>query len=196
LIYLGDSSNNYQPITKNTTIIETAGHMCRQTQRAFHPEVFALESLHIISKAESRYVHLMAITAAGFRLYFTHYKDGFRNASTYMNPPSEIPNALEMGHIRVPATPLTQTPGEPSLFCSYAYYDCGITLTVRTVNEDIDSINMTSLAHHTINTASQQISQPTSYIGMPVVSKILYGYDNKNTRVTFHLLRRRSNHHL
>lgn len=151
-IYLGDNTNEYKPIAKNTNIVESALQMCRQYSRSYNAEAFLLKSIHIISKAESKRIHLMVMTSAGFRLYFSLYKDGFRNTIT---PPSSIPNALELGHVRLP--PSIDDSNSPRRFRE-TYYDCGICLSVNNIDETHDTITVMSAAP-----SSTPLPQQSSY---------------------------------
>lgn len=144
--------------------------MCRQHSRLYQSDAFELESLHVISEAESKRIHLMAITTAGFRLYFSLYKDGFRN--TMMNTSTSTPNALEFGHIRIP--PPNESQPQMTALVRGTYYDCGICLSIKTKNDDVDTIVVTSVAPSNLpspqqNTASlfynpAQISSRPTYV--------------------------------
>lgn len=128
---------------------------------SYNPDVFTLQSVHVISKAESKYVHLMAITSGGFRLYFTTSREGFRNKSL-----PAVPNALELGHVRLPPPPIAQVPGQPYPLARIAYYDCGICMTARQINDDNDTIHVTAGTYD-----NNKTSQPsTTLYGTPMVS--------------------------
>lgn len=81
----------------------------------------------------------MVITPAGFRLYFTLFKSGFRNT---IGLTSSIPNALELGHVRFPPPTDASNP----LNIRNSYYDCGICLSINTLSQTRDSIAMTATA--------------------------------------------------
>jgi nuclear pore complex protein Nup155 len=96
----------------------------------------------------------MAITSAGFRLYFSLYSDGFRST---IGPTSNIPNALELGHIRIP--PPNDLASKSQLMVRNTYYDCGICLSIKNVNDDYDAITVTATAPSVIS-PEQQSSYP------------------------------------
>ncbi|GAA5797410.1 hypothetical protein HPULCUR_002794 [Helicostylum pulchrum] len=175
-IYLGDKFNNYKPIAKNTTIIETAIQMCRQHSRMYNADAFELESLHVISEAESKRIHLMAMTSAGFRLYFSLFRDGFRNTAINLTT-SSIPNALEFGHIRIP--PINGSSAQTNTLVRGTYYDCGICLSIKTKNDEIDSLVVTSAASGLVPTP-QQNPYPINFISSrPVYCESVDKVDTK-----------------
>ncbi|KAG2195840.1 hypothetical protein INT47_012381 [Mucor saturninus] len=157
-IHLGNNSNEYRSIAKNINIVESALQICRQYSRSYNVDAFRLESIHVISEAESKRIHLMVMTSAGFRLYFSLYKDGFRNTIT---PPSYVPNALELGHVRLPPPADVLT---APLRLRKTYYDCGICLSVNHIDEARDMITVTSVAP-----SITPPSQPSSY---PLISAV------------------------
>lgn len=141
--------------------------MCRQSSRSYPEEAFKLESVHIVSVAESKKIHMMAVTSAGFRLYFSTYKDAFRQS--FMSSADNVQIAsttLELGHVRLPPAETHQiAPGQLSQSFRYTYYDCGICLSIKPVNEDIDSIYCTSVAPNNVNTPQQPVfSNMTSFV--------------------------------
>ncbi|KAI8992567.1 Nup133 N terminal like-domain-containing protein [Pilobolus umbonatus] len=140
VIYLGDSYDNYKSIYKYTNIIDNALQMSRQHMRTYEREHFRVESIHVISKRESKKLHLVAVTSSGFRLYFTHHKDALRTTLPY----DKIPDTLELGHIRFPSPSIDYAAGETRYRFRYSYYDCGVSISVRGKTEDTDSIMVTS----------------------------------------------------
>jgi hypothetical protein len=168
VVDLGYPGNDYVSIFKHTTIIETAVQMCRQNSRSYSADAFTLVSAHVISKAESNKIHLMAITAAGFRLYFSTQKDAFRQTMVYNGDNLNLKSTtLEMGHVRLPPTDALQTnPGQPNSAIRYTYYDCGVCLSVKEFNEDIDSIYCSALAPSNIAPPTPQPAYSTipSYV--------------------------------
>ncbi|KAG2228604.1 hypothetical protein INT48_003834 [Thamnidium elegans] len=179
-IYIGDKSNNYKPIAKNTTIIETAIQMCRQHSRMYNSDAFELESLHVISEAESKRIHLMAMTSAGFRLYFSLFRDGFRNTMIGMTT-SNIPNALEFGHIRIP--PINESAPQTNVLVRGTYYDCGICLSIKTKNDEIDSLVVTAAASSLVPTP-QQNTYPNFISSRPVYYESVDIVDTKAKALT------------
>jgi nuclear pore complex protein Nup155 len=160
VIYLGDPYDKYKPIFKHSSITDNAIQMCRQQSRIFDPSDFKLESIHVISKAESKRIHLMAVTNSGFRLYFTHHRDAFRTLSMPSINTSAEPNTLELGHIRIPPPKPTRSAGEfPSLY-TLNYYDCGIWLSVNPKTDEVDTIQATAVAAEkpTINNSNTNLS--------------------------------------
>lgn len=131
--------------------------MCRQNSRNYSNDAFTLVSAHVISKAESKKVHLMAMTAAGFRLYFSTYKDAFRQNMAYGGDSlSMVSTTLEMGHVRLPPADAHQSiPGQPNAAFRHTYYDCGVCLSVKAFNEDVDSIYCSAPATNTIPPPTQ-----------------------------------------
>lgn len=71
---------------------------------------FEIASIHVISKAESKKIHLLAVTTTGYRLYFTHHRDALRSAFVPTSPESP-PNALELVHVRLPPPAEASGPG-------------------------------------------------------------------------------------
>lgn len=141
--------------------------MCRQSSRSYSQDDFALESAHVISTVESKKIHLMAMTAGGFRLYFSTYKDAFRQTFAVGTDSTKIaPTTLELGHVRLPPAEIQQTiPGQLKEPMKYTYYDCGISLSIKPVNEDVDSIYCTSVAPNNVAPPQQPaLSNMTAYV--------------------------------
>lgn len=107
---------------------------------------FELESIHVISKAESKKVHLVAITTTGYRLYFSHHKDVLR--MTFLSPtPDAPPNALELVHVRLPPPVEASGPGlamqgqqRQNGNIRATYYGCGTLLAAKIVTEESDTL--------------------------------------------------------
>ena len=133
---------------------------------------FEIQSIHIISKAESKKIHLLAITTNGIRLYFTHQKDALRMMTTYQQPITRtttttpappVPNALELIHVRLPPTveasssSLSGSNGGPTALSGQqpnyqlfgvihaAYYDCGALLAAKTLGQGLQDDRKTVL---------------------------------------------------
>lgn len=167
VVDIGNPQNDYKSIFKHTNIVQNATQMCRQSSRSYSPEDFSLESVHIISTVESKKIHLMAITTAGFRLYFSTYKDASRQNLVMNTDNVKItPSTLELVHVRLPPAEVQQTiPGQLTEPLRYTYYDCGICLSINPVNEDIDSIYCTSVAPNNVTAPQQPVfSNMTSYV--------------------------------
>ena len=144
MIYLGSKGDEFTSVAHNTDIRNSAQLACRQSTAAFDANEFDIQSIHVISKAESKKVHLLAVTTSGYRLYFTHHKDALRSG-TYMQPAvADVPpNALELIHVRLPPAveisgPSPMLQGQQSHFGSIhaAYYDCGTLLAAKTIGQD------------------------------------------------------------
>lgn len=146
VIYLGDPFDKYKPIFMHSTITEDAIQMCRQQSRIFDASDFKLDSIHVISKAESKRIHLMAVTGSGFRLYFTHHRDAFRTLSMSNINTSVQPTTLELGHIRVPPPKPSRSAGEFPSSYTLNYYDCGIWLSANCKTEQVDTIQAIAVA--------------------------------------------------
>ncbi|KAI8890481.1 nucleoporin-domain-containing protein [Backusella circina FSU 941] len=143
VIYLGNDTNPcYQSIFKYTKVIQDASQMCRLQTAVADTSDFIIQSLHIISSVESKKVHLMAVTSGGYRLYFTHHRDGFR--SFRLTPADDKPNTLELGHIRIP--PKNEpAPGQMKACYKLSYHYCGITMLCTQKSESLDQVVMTTV---------------------------------------------------
>lgn len=168
VVYLGSQFNSYKSICTLSTIKENAIQICRQQSRIFSPSDFDIETLHVISKAESKNIHLMAVTTTGHRLYFSHHKDSFRAFGNSSNLPIE-PNTLELGHVRSPPPTLTRNAGELAPTYYQTYYDCGMSVSIIPKTEDSSSLRITSVTSAKAATAAAPSAQPqvpTSSISM------------------------------
>ncbi|KAI9246692.1 Non-repetitive/WGA-negative nucleoporin C-terminal-domain-containing protein [Phascolomyces articulosus] len=162
--YLGPNGNEFTPVARNTDILNSARLACRQSSANMNADGFKIQSIHVISKAESNKIHLLAVTVTGFRLYFTHQKDALRTIQPLNvrgQPTSQQqplpPNALELVHVRFP--PTVEASGQGSalqglqqshLFgeVNAAYYDCGALLAAKKLDQRQDQktvLIMTSL---------------------------------------------------
>lgn len=162
VIYLGDPTNNYKSIFTLTTIKEDAMRSCRQQSRIFSSSDFEIESIHVISKAESKRIHLMAITITGFRLYFSHHRDSFRVMGG-INNFSAQPTTLELGHVRMPPPVLTRPVGQLAPTYVQTYYDCGICISVCPKTDTSATLRIDSMTSGKSATTTQP---PSSNIGM------------------------------
>ncbi|KAI8983994.1 Nup133 N terminal like-domain-containing protein [Mycotypha africana] len=161
VVYLGGSFRSFRSIHKHVTIADNAIQMCRQHSKIFNASDFIIDSIHIVSEKESKKAHLMAITTAGFRLYFTHRKDSFRytppniSISTTTTNVSLEPNTLELGFIRIPPPEPPRSAGDYALMYTNTYYDCGIAISINPKNEEFNTIRITATA------AKKPASMPT-----------------------------------
>lgn len=107
-----DSSKPPVKVARAKDICRHANMMCPNTS-LLQPNEFLITWMKPISAAESRNIHLVAVTSKGVRLYFTNQRTGWRALSTYssMNSNSSDPNAptcLELIYVR-PPPPAGQT---------------------------------------------------------------------------------------
>ncbi|KAI9496976.1 Non-repetitive/WGA-negative nucleoporin C-terminal-domain-containing protein [Zychaea mexicana] len=172
VIYLGANGNEFTTVAHNTDICNSARLACRQSSVEFTTTEFEIQSIHVISKAESKKVHLLAVTTTGFRLYFTHHKDALRMTS-FARSTDAPPNALELIHVRLPPTAEPSGP-TPALQQSQnsvgtihaAYYDCGTLLAARTFGRDYRTVLLMTamdLGESThFNGSNTAASMPTS----------------------------------
>jgi nuclear pore complex protein Nup155 len=167
VIYLGDPFDKYKSIFKHSSITDNAIQLCRQQSRIFDSSDFKLGSIHVISKAESKRIHLMAVTSSGFRLYFTHHRDAFRTLSMASANTSVEPNTLELGHIRIPPPKPNRSAGEQPSSYSLNYYDCGIWLSVNSKTDEVDTIQIAAVAAEKpmVNNPNTNISSMMMVVG-------------------------------
>ncbi|KAI8144562.1 Non-repetitive/WGA-negative nucleoporin C-terminal-domain-containing protein [Fennellomyces sp. T-0311] len=173
VIYLGPKADGFTSVARHTNVCDSAQLMCRQSSVMFEPNDFEIQSIHVISKAESKKVHLLGVTTTGFRLYFTHHKDAMRTGA-YMpvNNAEAAPNALELVHVRLPPAvemsgPSPMLQGQQNHFgiVHAAYYDCGTLLAAKSLGSDkTDVILMTAmdLGDYSNRQTSSNNSAPTS----------------------------------
>ncbi|CAO3590008.1 unnamed protein product [Absidia cylindrospora] len=152
IFYLGLTKNEFIRIAKNTDIVNSASLVCRQNSIPYTHSDFIIKHLHVVPTAESRKIHLVAVTESGFRLYFSHQRDALRSAYVYPSNIKMIPNALELVHIRPPppppppqAFPFNQVTSI-STNLNASYYDCGIFLASQPLNDELDTITISSAA--------------------------------------------------
>ncbi|GAN01153.1 nucleoporin-domain-containing protein [Mucor ambiguus] len=181
VIYLGSPFNNYKKVCVLSAIKENAIKICRQQNRIHNSSDFDIETLHVISKAESKHIHLMAVTTTGYRLYFSHHKDSFRvigSSSSYL--PTE-PNTLELGLVRLPPPTLTRQVGELAPTYFQTYYDCGISVSVIPKTEDSSTLRITSVTSAKATTtttatlpSAQVVPTPSTLSMMAMPTKPTY----------------------
>ncbi|KAI9473423.1 MAG: Nup133 N terminal like-domain-containing protein [Benjaminiella poitrasii] len=178
MVYLGDVYNNYRPVAKHATIVENAIQLCRQQSRMVTANDFVIESIHVISVAESKRIHLMAMTTKGYRLYFSHHKDAFRvgGYNTLNNNMTGPPNTLELGHIRVPPSTIELNKEAGQLPTSYTdtYYDCGICVSVNPKDDITDQLHIMSV------TSLPATTSTTSTVTATNINMMTTGYNNYN----------------
>lgn len=107
-----DSSKPPVKVARAKDICRHANMMCPNTS-LLQPNEFLITWMKPISSAESRNIHLVAVTSKGVRLYFTNQRTGWRALSTYssINSNNSDPNAptcLELIYVR-PPPPAGQT---------------------------------------------------------------------------------------
>ncbi|KAI9322646.1 Nup133 N terminal like-domain-containing protein [Dichotomocladium elegans] len=149
VVYLGDKENNYKSIAVKNDICNSARLACRQKLLAFDDAEFKIDAIHVISKTESKKIHLVGITSSGYRLYFTHHRNAVQMMS--FTQADQPPNGLELVHVRIP--PPIETPSATTLFQTQpkngpihtSYYDCGIMLAAKMTSDDNDTIVMTAV---------------------------------------------------
>jgi hypothetical protein len=112
----------------------------------------------------------MAVTAGGYRLYFTHHRDGFR--SFRFAPADEKPNTLELGHIRIP--PKNEPAiGQMKPHYKLSYHYGGITMLCTPKTEMVDQVVMTTVTSPNGTTTQPSINGMTNPINSLVVSFVL-----------------------
>ncbi|CAO3624288.1 unnamed protein product [Cunninghamella echinulata] len=165
VFYIGPSQTEFTHVAKNTDILNSARQMCRPMM--YDANHFEIESLHIITKSESKKIHLVAVTKRGFRLYFTHERNGVRTSYTQQtfnsnNNNTITPNALELVHVRLPSPPKASHQNiQPYQNIETSYYSCGVFLAseknvLQSTIEERRTVYMSSAAIEGI------IKQPTS----------------------------------
>ncbi|OAD08407.1 hypothetical protein MUCCIDRAFT_158618 [Mucor lusitanicus CBS 277.49] len=170
VVYLGGSYQAYKSICTLKNIKENAIEICRQQNRIHNASDFDIETLHVISKAESKHIHLMAITTTGYRLYFSHHKDSFRViASSNSSYSFAEPDTLELRHVRLPPPALTRQPGELAPTYFETYYDCGISVSIIPKSELSSTLRITSV---TSAKAAATTALPSSVQGVPAPSPL------------------------
>lgn len=122
---------------------------------------FQIISLHPVLAAESRIINLVAITATGHRLYFSHTADS--NRFTQWSQPS----SLRLLYVR-PSPSLTGAIHYNSAHgvkIHEAYYANGITIAAQSMNDEIDRIIGVSPESGIVAQASQKfLIENSSYI--------------------------------
>jgi hypothetical protein len=118
--------------------------MCRQHQRICDPEEFLISSLHIIPKKESQKIYLMAMTAGGFRLYFSGHANVLRMYAP-VSGTTDRPSTLELVHVRFPPAEANLHPDEPKASYHTTYYSRGTCISAK-ANKEFDSVHITALA--------------------------------------------------
>ncbi|KAG1452444.1 hypothetical protein G6F46_009697 [Rhizopus delemar] len=134
----------YSSILKHKTIIDHVQQMCRQQQRIYNREEFIITSLHVISKEESRKICLMAMTAGGFRLFFTGHPNALRPFSMD-NMQNDTPTTLELAHVRLPPPEINLNLEGPRPRYHTTFYNRGTCISTK-ANEEHDDIYITALA--------------------------------------------------
>ncbi|KAL9557197.1 hypothetical protein MBANPS3_001500 [Mucor bainieri] len=165
VVYLGGQFNSYKKVCTLSKIKENAIQICRQQNRIHNSSDFNLETLHVISKAESKHIHLMAVTTTGYRLYFSHHKDSFRFIGSSSSRLHAEPDTLELGHVRSPPPPMTRHLGELTPTYYKTYYDCGISVSTIPKTEGSSALRITSVTSAKAATAA---TATTPYTGSTV----------------------------
>lgn len=172
MFYLGPNQTEFTYVAKNTDIINSTRQMCRPM--TYDNESFNIESLHVITKSESKKIHLVAVTKRGFRLYFTHERNGVRTPYIQQSFPNNnnnnnvTPNALELVHVRLPSPKENQQSMQPHLNVETSYYNCGVFLVseknlLQSTIEDRRTVYMSSAAIESI--IRQPASSGYGYVG-------------------------------
>jgi nuclear pore complex protein Nup155 len=163
LVYLGDPVYPYKSICRQTNIIDDAIYKFRQQSKFFNTQELEISSIHVISEAESKKIHLLAITIAGYRLYFSHYKDAFRPISQ-----AAPINKLELGYIRAPPQDMNRDPNRPPRFFTNTYYSNGICLSIHPQSDVIDQLEMTAATSAKPATENQPVTTSMSFMMVKV----------------------------
>ncbi|KAG0192464.1 hypothetical protein DFQ28_009075 [Apophysomyces sp. BC1034] len=123
VIYLGDPQNAFISLSKNTDIVSAASLKCSQLHRLTD---FALQTLHVIPRSESRDINLFAVTSTGLRLYFNCHA-----------------NELKLVHVRLPP-PVGNSWFETPRKMHMSYYNNGVFLTAERKHKTSDTVLITS----------------------------------------------------
>lgn len=167
VVYLGDTANPYKRICTNTTIIDDAVRKCRQQSKFCSTQELEISSIHVISSAESKRIHLLAVTVAGYRLYFSHYNDAFR----FLDESKPLlPSTLELGYIRSAPPDLNR----PHRFFTNTYYDRGICLSIHPQSDTVDQLEMTSVTSAKPATGSQPTNTTMSFTMVSIISTLAF----------------------
>ncbi|PVV01718.1 hypothetical protein BB560_003851 [Smittium megazygosporum] len=128
--YLGKSKTSFDEIYKHKLIYEDALNL----SPSFGSEirgVFKIVSIQIIPKRESCFIHLIAFTSSGSRLYFST----FGRASRINNTIPTKPEKLELVHVRKPNDLTYQ-----NSLIDLGFYDSGVSIMVDTAAEEYDQL--------------------------------------------------------
>ena len=106
---------------------------------------FSITSLHTISPMESKMIHLLAVTASGHRLYFSHLREYEWN-SVAVSPEGKkfAPSCLTLQMLRPPLSPRSAAMGHfngvGGSQIHESFYSNGLFLAANSFSEEIDRI--------------------------------------------------------
>jgi nuclear pore complex protein Nup155 len=137
MIHLGTLSN----------IVYQAQRLCPRSH-LLDVKNFKIVSIHSIDEIESKYLHLVAITSNGIRLYFSTLSRQIRSLEkTSFDLTTILPSGIELIHVRLPPTTLL-LPDDGSKLITYhilnnihtTYYHHGIVLLANAISDDMDHL--------------------------------------------------------
>ncbi|KAL1918592.1 uncharacterized protein VTP21DRAFT_2614 [Calcarisporiella thermophila] len=141
VVYLGRDGRSFTRVERKTDIGRHAS-MLYPTSQAISPQSFKIVSIHIVNTSESKWVHLVAVTSTGCRLYFSHNR--YRG---YGGDQPTQPTGLELVHVRAPPGGVSTDRSTGVFFqnASYtgihtAYYGNGVFLAVDGISDERDSL--------------------------------------------------------
>lgn len=147
-------------VAQCSDIFDQAIRLCPRTS-LLNKKNFNVTGIHAISKSESTFVNLVAVTSNGIRLYFStlgrQYRDMDRRRISVMNFPS---STLELIHVRLPPENSVQPPDYKRLVGEWisnihsSYYRSGVFLAANAFSEEEDSVWGISLNQSQISTVN------------------------------------------
>lgn len=101
LFYLSPDDSEFTKISHSFDLFEQASRLC--PAGLLNRKSFKIIAINVVEKHESAFIHLIAISSCGVKLYFTTLKRDERACSrTQLLAAKYTPSPLEMVHVRLP----------------------------------------------------------------------------------------------
>jgi nuclear pore complex protein Nup155 len=143
--YLGKSGTDMMRLGSVSSLGYHAQRLCPRSH-LLDPKNIKVISIHTIDEIESKYLHLVAVTSNGIRLYFSTIPHLIRTMGR-INIERVSPSGFELVHVRLPPAP-RMLPGEGQRLVTHnilnhvhsTYYSHGAFLLANAISDDIDNL--------------------------------------------------------
>lgn len=147
--YLGHDDGSFSRLCHFKDVFEHAARLC--PTGLINKKNFKVISIHVVAPEDSAYIHLIAMTSAGVKLYFTTLRRDERAYSRGQLLRSHpAPYTLELVHVRLPAEEIRKGDHRRLIHSWYpnihsAYYRHGVMLASSTASEHEDYLLISAI---------------------------------------------------